>query len=83
VWLHSFPSVLHGVVQPPPNLSYFFHASPPTSILARSPPSLPQELFVGRAAMLGVAFAIVGEILTGAGPLAQLGYEVRSSFSFA
>ena len=33
---------------------------------------------MGRAAMLGVAFAIVGEILTGSGPLAQLGYEVRS-----
>lgn len=32
---------------------------------------------MGRAAMLGVAFAIVGEILTGSGPLAQLGYEVR------
>ncbi len=32
---------------------------------------------MGRAAMLGVAIAIVGEILTGAGPLAQLGYEVR------
>lgn len=55
--------------------------TPPLSFI--SPPSLPQELFVGRAAMLGVAFAIVGEILTGAGPLAQLGYEVRSSFSFA
>nr|QFB70707.1 chloroplast photosystem II 22 kDa protein 3 [Chlorella ohadii] len=37
------------------------------------------ELFVGRAAMLGVAFAIVGEILTGAGPLAQLGYELHES----
>ncbi|KAI7838597.1 hypothetical protein COHA_007605 [Chlorella ohadii] len=37
------------------------------------------ELFVGRAAMLGVAIAIVGEILTGAGPLAQLGYELHES----
>jgi photosystem II protein len=37
------------------------------------------ELFVGRAAMLGVAFAIVGEVLTGNGPLAQLGYELHES----
>ncbi len=34
------------------------------------------ELFVGRAAMLGFAFSLVGEILTGKGALAQLGYEV-------
>lgn len=36
---------------------------------------------MGRAAMLGVAFAIVGEILTGSGPLAQLGYEVREELT--
>jgi len=34
------------------------------------------ELFVGRAAMLGFAFSLVGEILTGKGALAQLGYEI-------
>lgn len=31
------------------------------------------ELFVGRMAMLGVAAALFGEILTGLGPLAQVG----------
>ena len=46
------------------------------SLLPENPTCL-QELFVGRAAMLGVAFAIVGELLTGRGALAQLGYEVR------
>eukprot|EP00967_Tisochrysis_lutea_P004092 scaffold4872_cov17-Tisochrysis_lutea.AAC.1 len=30
----------------------------------------------GRAAMLGFAFSLVGEILTGKGALAQLGYEI-------
>lgn len=45
------------------------------------PPSLyashlQNELFVGRAAMLGFAFSLVGELLTGKGALAQLGYEV-------
>lgn len=34
------------------------------------------ELFVGRAAMLGFAFSLIGELLTGKGALAQLGYEV-------
>jgi len=33
------------------------------------------ELFVGRMAMLGVASSIIGELLTGKGALAQLGYE--------
>jgi len=33
------------------------------------------ELFVGRLAMLGFASALIGEILTGKGALAQLGYE--------
>lgn len=37
------------------------------------------ELFVGRVAMLGVAFAIVGELLTGLGPLGQLGYEFHET----
>ncbi|KAL4858078.1 Photosystem II protein [Chlorella vulgaris] len=37
------------------------------------------ELFVGRAAMVGVAAALVGEVLTGSGPLAQLGYEFHES----
>lgn len=37
------------------------------------------ELFVGRMAMLGVAAALFGEILTGLGPLAQLGYELHES----
>ncbi len=31
------------------------------------------ELFVGRMAMLGIAAALFGEILTGLGPLAQVG----------
>lgn len=31
------------------------------------------ELFVGRMAMLGVAAALIGEIITGQGPLAQVG----------
>ncbi|KAJ9513102.1 hypothetical protein QJQ45_029409 [Haematococcus lacustris] len=34
------------------------------------------ELFVGRAAMLGFAFSLIGELLTGKGALAQLGYEI-------
>lgn len=34
------------------------------------------ELFVGRAAMLGFAFSLIGELVTGRGALAQLGYEV-------
>ncbi|KAF5841540.1 hypothetical protein DUNSADRAFT_12468 [Dunaliella salina] len=34
------------------------------------------ELFVGRAAMLGFAFSLIGEVLTGKGALAQLGYEI-------
>ncbi|GFR52578.1 hypothetical protein Agub_g15171 [Astrephomene gubernaculifera] len=33
------------------------------------------ELFVGRLAMLGFASSLIGEILTGKGPLAQFGYE--------
>lgn len=33
------------------------------------------ELFVGRLAQLGFAAALVGELLTGQGPLAQLGLE--------
>ncbi|KAL4424977.1 hypothetical protein ABPG77_002862 [Micractinium sp. CCAP 211/92] len=37
------------------------------------------ELFVGRMAMLGIAAALFGEILTGLGPLAQLGYELHES----
>jgi len=34
------------------------------------------ELFVGRAAMLGFAFSLIGELITGKGALAQLGYEI-------
>jgi photosystem II protein len=34
------------------------------------------ELFVGRMAMLGFAFSLIGELLTGKGALAQLGYEI-------
>jgi len=33
------------------------------------------ELFVGRMAMVGWALSLAGELLTGLGPLAQLGYE--------
>ena len=33
------------------------------------------ELFVGRMAMLGVASSVIGELLTGKGALAQLGFE--------
>lgn len=33
------------------------------------------ELFVGRLAQLGVAFSIIGEIVTGKGALAQLNIE--------
>jgi len=33
------------------------------------------ELFVGRLAMLGIATAIIGELITGKGALAQLGLE--------
>jgi photosystem II 22kDa protein len=33
------------------------------------------ELFVGRMAQLGFAAALLGEALTGAGPLGQLGLE--------
>jgi photosystem II protein len=33
------------------------------------------ELFVGRTAQLGFALAIIGEVLTGKGPLAQLNIE--------
>jgi photosystem II protein len=33
------------------------------------------ELFVGRLAQLGVAFSIIGEIITGKGALAQLNIE--------
>lgn len=33
------------------------------------------ELFVGRMAMLGIASSIIGELLTGKGALAQLGFE--------
>jgi hypothetical protein len=36
------------------------------------------ELFVGRAAMLGWAFGLLGEVITGRGFLSQLGYEVRA-----
>lgn len=34
------------------------------------------ELFLGRAAMIGFASSLVGEILTGKGAIAQFGYEV-------
>eukprot|EP00887_Chlorella_sp_A99_P001356 scaffold8.g1356.t1 len=37
------------------------------------------ELFVGRAAMLGFSAALIGEVLTGVGPLHQLGYEFHES----
>lgn len=33
------------------------------------------ELFVGRMAMLGIASSIIGELLTGKGAIAQLGFE--------
>jgi photosystem II 22kDa protein len=33
------------------------------------------ELFVGRMAQLGFAAALIGEALTGKGPLAQVGFE--------
>ena len=33
------------------------------------------ELFVGRMAMIGIASSIIGEVLTGKGALAQLGFE--------
>lgn len=33
------------------------------------------ELFVGRMAQLGIAFSIIGEIITGKGALAQLNIE--------
>ena len=33
------------------------------------------ELFVGRVAQLGFASALIGEAITGVGPLAQLGLE--------
>jgi len=33
------------------------------------------ELFVGRLAQLGIAFSIIGEIVTGKGTLAQLNFE--------
>ncbi|XP_055829663.1 photosystem II 22 kDa protein, chloroplastic [Solanum dulcamara] len=33
------------------------------------------ELFVGRLAQLGIAFSIIGEIITGKGALAQLNFE--------
>ena len=33
------------------------------------------ELFVGRVAQLGFAAALIGEAITGVGPLAQLGLE--------
>ncbi|CAN1234324.1 Photosystem II 22 kDa protein 1, chloroplastic, partial [Linum perenne] len=33
------------------------------------------ELFVGRVAMLGIAFSLIGEVITGKGALAQLNIE--------
>lgn len=33
------------------------------------------ELFVGRMAQLGIAFSIIGEVITGKGTLAQLNIE--------
>lgn len=33
------------------------------------------ELFVGRLAQLGIAFSLIGEIITGKGALAQLNFE--------
>jgi photosystem II 22kDa protein len=36
------------------------------------------ELFLGRVAMIGLSASLIGEILTGAGPLGQLGYEAGS-----
>lgn len=33
------------------------------------------ELFVGRLAQLGIAFSIIGEVITGKGTLAQLNFE--------
>jgi hypothetical protein len=42
------------------------------------PPLQDNELFVGRAAMLGWAFGLLGEVTTGRGFLSQLGYEVRA-----
>eukprot|EP00884_Botryococcus_braunii_P020424 jgi/Botrbrau1/7065/Bobra.0165s0088.1 len=33
------------------------------------------ELFVGRMAMIGIASSLIGEVLTGKGALAQLGFE--------
>lgn len=37
--------------------------------------STPNELFVGRMAQLGFAFALIGETVTGKGALAQLKFE--------
>lgn len=39
------------------------------------------ELFVGRLAMLGFSAALVGEKLTGKGPLGQLGLELHIPYN--
>lgn len=44
---------------------------------ARSSPQISLLPFL--QAMLGVASALIGEVLTGSGPLAQLGYEFKES----
>jgi len=41
------------------------------------------ERFVGRVAMLGFASALLGELLTGLGPLAQFGIETGGGLDFA
>jgi len=41
--------------------------------------STPNELFVGRMAQLGFAFALIGETVTGKGALAQLKFETGMS----
>lgn len=49
---------------------FFLHKTGPLFGFTKS-----NELFVGRLAQLGIAFSIIGEIVTGKGALAQLNIE--------
>lgn len=65
--------VLASAVLPPPVQTPEEQRAEAAAALGRSPVFMQaQELWIGRAAKLGLGCSIIGEALTGMGPLAQL-----------